>query len=186
MFDLWETIERLLESKSDSLLQVLTAPVDFQEVRFLSSLNGSDNLVESLQVHNGQRNGLIPLIDPWILLKADQIEKENIRLNKLFLNPDEPFDDEIGTEAIGPVKPDLWNQAWFPFAADGSGNYLCVDCDPPSGGIAGQVILWASDPPYVEVIAPSYRAWLEQFASDLEAGKYKWDTEDESWSRVDN
>jgi cell wall assembly regulator SMI1 len=60
-----------------------------------------------------------------------------------------------------------------------------VDYDPAEGGTIGQIILWASDPPYVKVIAPSYRAWLEQFATDLEAGKYKWDDHDESWARVE-
>jgi cell wall assembly regulator SMI1 len=83
------------------------------------------------------------------------------------------------------VKEDIWNSRWIPFASDESGNFLCVDYDPAKGGDIGQVILWASDPPYVEVIAPSFRAWLEQFANDLEAGKYKWDAEDESWSRVE-
>jgi hypothetical protein len=38
-------------------------------------------------------------------------------------------------------------------SADDMGNFLCIDCDPDEGGNVGQVILWASDPPYVEVIA---------------------------------
>jgi cell wall assembly regulator SMI1 len=79
-----------------------------------------------------------------------------------------------------------WNWAWIPFAADGAGNLLCLDLDPDKGGEIGQVILWASDPAYVEVIAPSYRAWLEQFASDLEAGKLHWDAENDDWFRVDS
>jgi cell wall assembly regulator SMI1 len=43
---------------------------------------------------------------------------------------------------------------------------------PTSGGSIGQIILMWHDDDTRTLIAPSFRAWLNQFADDLEAGKY--------------
>jgi cell wall assembly regulator SMI1 len=187
MIELWSRIEEKLNSKSTSLTQVLSEPaLPNENLSHLLGFNsGILDLNDSLQVHDGQKHGLLPLVEPWILLKSKQIIEQRNRLIKLFLDSNN-FDIDAEVETIGFVKPDVWNRNWIPFAADGAGNFLCVDCDPDKGGEIGQVILWASDPPYVEVIAPSYRAWLEQFVSDLEAGKFKWDTENDEWFRVDS
>jgi cell wall assembly regulator SMI1 len=40
----------------------------------------------------------------------------------------------------GPVKRDLGNRKWVPFAHDFSGNVICFDHDPSPGGRVGQVI----------------------------------------------
>jgi cell wall assembly regulator SMI1 len=47
-----------------------------------------------------------------------------------------------------------------------------LDLDPAPGGVAGQVIQHWHDDASQELLAPSYRAWLEAFADALDAGEY--------------
>ncbi len=184
MFTLWSRIETALKKQASETIKELAPPATNDILNQLQQKMGvmASELIESLRIHDGQNHGYHALSYPWQLLNSDDIQENAKRLLELF--PVEEYPD--GRTAYGFVKEDIWNEKWIPFASDESGNFLCVDYDPAEGGDIGQVILWASDPPYVEVIAPSYRAWLEQFANDLEAGKYKWDTEDNSWSRVED
>jgi cell wall assembly regulator SMI1 len=130
-----------------------------------------------LSIHNGQ-DGRFQLVAPWELIPIDGIILEAQQMHQVFSD-----DTENSVETRGAVKSMLWNTAWIPFASDNAGNFYCLDLDPAPKGNYGQVILWASDPPYVEVIAPSYRAWLEQYQSDLEAGKFVWNNLENEWSR---
>jgi cell wall assembly regulator SMI1 len=62
------------------------------------------------------------------------------------------------SERRGPVRPA--STEWIPFAKDFAGNFLCVDRDPESGGIEGQVIEAAYDDGRLQVVAPSLAAFL--------------------------
>jgi cell wall assembly regulator SMI1 len=181
MQNTWKVIDEWLERnaprvQNDLLPGASKAEINTTETQIELLL--PEDFKTSVLIHNGQ-DGRFRLVEPWELIPIDGIASETERMNTIFNNPDDP---EIETR--GAVKPILWSRSWIPFAADGAGNLLCLDLDPAEGGETGQVILWASDPPCVEVIAPSYRAWLKKFAFDLEAGKYKWGAENEEWSRV--
>ncbi len=187
MNDLWLKIELRLQQLAPRVRDVLGPPASDSDLEGLLVLDESDSpaLSNSLRIHNGQKHGLLPVVEPWILLTAKQITDEHTRLTKSLLeNAD--IDPNLGSERRGFVKADVWNKRWIPFATDGSGNYLCVDLDPDVGGTVGQVIQWAADPPYVEVTAASFRAWLETFEADLERGLYEWENASESWSRVED
>ncbi len=181
MISIWQRIESFLENTSSELIESLAGPSENLSIENIfneKSIIPTDFL-ESLGIHDGQSYNYHALVYPWRLLPEREIIENISRLEADFL------DDSLdGFEARGSVKPMNWNTLWIPFAADDSGNYLCVDYDPEPEGNLEQVILWASDPPYVEVISPSYRAWLEHFAADLESGKFKWDAENNEWSRV--
>ena len=182
MVELWKKIEIILGRIAPEALEELASPSTNDAVNQLEQQIGSESsdLIESLRIHDGQRFGYHSLADPWRLMQVEEIVRQSQHLTSLFSTAE--FED--GREARGPVKPEVWLSAWFPFAADNVGNYLCADFAPDQGGRVEQVILWAADPPYVEVVASSYRAWLEQFATDLETGKFIWDAETSSWSRV--
>jgi cell wall assembly regulator SMI1 len=183
MEEIWINITRLINQLAPQLVEELNSGASDNNIERLEEALGlfPEQLVQSLRIHDGQLYGIYPLMTPWRLCMHEEIIKNTQRLREQF-----PYEDfEEGQEARGPVKSDVWNQSWVPFASDDMGNYLCIDLDPPDEGHQEQVILWASDPPYVEVIAPSYRVWLEQFANDLKSGKYKWDQENSEWSRVE-
>ena len=181
MQNIWNTIDRWLETNAPRVLSDLLSGASEAEIASLETQMEvllPDDFKTSALIHNGQ-DGRFRLVGPWELIPIDGIAPEAEQMNGIFKNS-----ENFEIETRGAVKPNQWNDAWIPFAADGAGNLLCLDLDPDEGGKTGQVILWASDPPYVEVIAPSYRAWLEQFAIDLEAGKFKWDAENDEWLRV--
>ncbi len=183
MNNLWERIQNSLEAKSArAVVDDLNSGANPDEIAELTRrFDGKtiDELASYLRIHDGQ-DGRFDLIRPWQLLSAQSIESEIELMSETF-----PDGEQKDIEAIGPVKPVLWNRAWLPFASDGAGNLLCIDLDPDDGGTNGQVIQWAADPPYVEVIAPNLQAWFEEFAVDLERDLYAWDGQNESWSRVD-
>jgi hypothetical protein len=72
-----------------------------------------------LRIHNGQKYGYYALSYPWQFLNSESIQENANRLFNLF--PIEEFTD--GKTAYGPVKEDVWNQKWIPFASDESGNF---------------------------------------------------------------
>jgi cell wall assembly regulator SMI1 len=182
MNNLWQRIQNALEAKAaGAVLNDLNPAANPDRIAELTRQFGvqpTEELTSYLRIHDGQ-DGRFDLIVPWQLLSVESIESEIELMNETFRDRE---DEEI--DAIGPVKPVLWNRAWIPFASDGAGNLLCIDLDPDDGGDDGQVIQWAADPPYVEVIAPSLQGWLEAFALDLERDLYNWNDKDESWSRI--
>jgi cell wall assembly regulator SMI1 len=184
--EIWKQIEIWLNTNAPQVMNDLYPGASVFEIKNLEKFvefQLSESLKESLRIHNGQ-DGRFRLVYPWEIFPTDGILLEIQRMNSDFLEELRSNNVELedGLETRGSVKSTIWNDKWIPFS---SGNLLCIDNDPAEGGRIGQVILWAADPPYVEVIAPSYRTWLGQFANDLEGGKYKWDAEDESWSRVE-
>jgi cell wall assembly regulator SMI1 len=70
------------------------------------------------------------------------------------------------------VRQRWWDRAWIPIAADGTGDLLAVDLNPPAAGAHGQVVLFQHDTPYREVVAADVGLWLKQIAELLESGAY--------------
>jgi cell wall assembly regulator SMI1 len=75
-------------------------------------------------------------------------------------------------ETGGGVVRDWWHPKWIPLTSDGCGNSHCLDLNPGPTGAVGQIIIMWHDDPSRPVEAGSFRIWLEQFATDLESGKY--------------
>jgi cell wall assembly regulator SMI1 len=79
----------------------------------------------------------------------------------------------------GPVRAEWWSPRWFPVTWDGGGDHLCIDMDPAQGGVAGQVIYFSHEVGPMGVVATGWRAYLEGYASDLEAGRLRFDEDGE-------
>lgn len=69
-----------------------------------------------------------------------------------------------------------WHQGWFPFAGDGSGNYVCVDTEGVAGGKPGQIIWHWHDDEEREILTDSLAEWVEAV---LEQYRAKIDDEDD-------
>lgn len=87
------------------------------------------------------------------------------------------FADDTPKSAKG-IREDWWNVNWIPFAANGGGDYFCIDLAPAVGGTKGQVISHNHETGEHKKIARSLRVWLHQLAYDLRDGKHTYD-EDE-------
>jgi len=54
---------------------------------------------------------------------------------------------------------------------------ICLDFDPAPGGAVGQMIVFWHVHSERKVLAPNFRTWLADFATDLEQGKYVVDSD---------
>ncbi len=79
------------------------------------------------------------------------------------------------------IQPVFVSQRWLPFAADISGNYLCLDFDPTPVGTLGQIVEFNHEAEGQRCLAPSFRVWLEMIVGDLETGRLVWNTELEGY-----
>jgi cell wall assembly regulator SMI1 len=55
------------------------------------------------------------------------------------------FRDAKVRQTRGPVRAHWWNRRWLPIASTSSGDFSCVDLDPDSGGLVGQIIAFWHD-----------------------------------------
>ena len=72
----------------------------------------------------------------------------------------------------GPIRKKWFTRKWLPVLDARTGDYVCIDLDPPRGGKRGQLITWSHDGGPAEVIAPSLPALLDAFVTELVAGRY--------------
>lgn len=66
----------------------------------------------------------------------------------------------------GPVKPARWLPLWIPILKKNK-EYVCIDFDPAPEGLSGQIIEIDWEGCAVEVIASSYRTFLEKVVAQL-------------------
>lgn len=89
-------------------------------------------------------------------------------------------DGALGGEPACPeaIKKVWWNLSWIPFTHNGGGDHHCVDLDPAKSGTAGQVIQFNHEVGAHSVLAPDFGMFLDNFARDLERGRYRFDEAD--------
>jgi cell wall assembly regulator SMI1 len=176
--DPWRRIEAWLAERARFVLDTLNPGTTVEAIQAIeTSLRVGplpDDFVQSWRIHDGQHwNTSLPLIAGWLgsysLLSLDRIES---RYDSASVLLSEEFNTLRGTPH-GLVRPDWWNPRWVPVAGNASGDAICLDLDPPPGGVVGQVIEFLHDEKDRTVLAPSLGAWLEEFATELEGGEYK-------------
>jgi molybdopterin molybdotransferase len=131
------------------------------------------DLRDLLARHDGSSGARI-LPEEWALLPAAEVAEEHAAWAALRLA--EFLPEGLGCDPVGAIRADEWvRPGWIPFAANGMGDFLCLDMDPAPGGTEGQVITLWHDDARREVLAPSLPAWLSDRATDLRAGRLVWD-----------
>lgn len=96
-------------------------------------------------------------------------------LQKSFDAKSERVIEWLGHQAsvpAGAIHCTYAHPCWLPLVTDGSGNNISVDLAPGPAGRWGQIILCGRDFDTKYVVAPSWAAFLAQFADDLENGKH--------------
>lgn len=122
--------------------------------------------------HDG--SGVAMVVPDFVLLPARGIAQEWRCWEDLRISEFDPAG--LDCTPVGPVRGDSWwRPGWVPFAADGSGNFLCLDIDPAPGGAHGQVIAMYHDDDRRAVLAPSLDRWLMDLAADAREGRIGWD-----------
>lgn len=125
----------------------LTLPVDYKN---------------SILIHDGQSGELF--LFGWRLWSLDEVVQNSIENKKI---KDECFDNS------GQIKNCIANCNWIYIADNGGSGHLSLDLDPGLKGTVGQVIAIYEDGQ--ELIADSFRSYMEMTVSDIESGKLVWD-----------
>jgi cell wall assembly regulator SMI1 len=186
----WAAIEAWLATNAPSLRKSLRPAAADAAIDKLQSKLGRTlpaDFVESLRVHDGQKSsaddGLMPMADDPILgempscrlLSVAEIAREWAMMKELH---------DMGEFAGQKTRPakgvgrDWWGPGWVPLADNGGGDYFCLDLAPARVGAAGQVIVFFHDMDERPLVAKSFRRWLNELASDFEAGKYTMDDDE--------
>lgn len=171
MAALWKRIETWLVARHPAGVGMLSPPAVAEELRAIEATIGRPVpplLRASLMVHNGESDEPVGLLNGYDLLQTTQIVDEWNTMKDVA----ETWSDEESTaaEPIDGVRPRHWHPGWIPVAADGDGNYFCVDADPAPGGHVGQVIFFDHEEGPSHIAARDIAEWLTEFANELERG----------------
>lgn len=170
----WERVTRWHEAHG--VLKFQLAPgaskAQLAEAELALGIQLPDDVRISWELHNG---GLTD--SAWILTYGDLLPIDRVVAQwNTYLEWQE--DDGWGleedmkpTNIAGAIKPIWWNPRRIA-VTDNSGNGLHLDLDPPTDGVSGQVIFLDHEVGPTVVLAKSWSAFLEQWADELEAGKY--------------
>lgn len=176
---IWHRVEHWLRAHAPEALAELREGVSQGDLERLQLAIGAPlppDFMDFYRVHDGAVGQA--LFGGWELLSVEQALLTRGMMNDLgWGTPELPNEGQ----PHGPVKPLWWSAWWIPILTDASGDMFCVDLQPARGGHVGQLISFVHDSPDRKVVTASLRSWFDEFASDLEAGRYYRDDERFGW-----
>ena len=173
MDEIWNRIEAWLNANAPEVAAGLNPPASPDEladterelgVRFPESVRAS------FLRHDGQSPDSPGLLDGWEWLSLERVRTE-WRVWKELLDDGTFAESESDADGLQ-VQREWWHPAWIPLTYSGSGDHHCVDLAPGPLGTPGQIIEMWHDEGSRGVVAPSFEAWLADFANELEAGEF--------------
>jgi len=162
-------------------LRSLAKPAAMAAISNLEALIGVElpvDFKQSLAIHDGQQPGAevgeFPGFYPnddtgsYYLMGCKAIVRDWKMLRSVKKCGD--FDGRKADPEPG-VKDVWWDTLWIPFAANGGGDYLCLDLAPATHGTIGQVIGVMHDAAGRRICAKSFGEWLEMRAIEISQGE---------------
>jgi cell wall assembly regulator SMI1 len=191
MQEIWARIESWIRRNAPQVLDVLhpgASDVQIAELEEVLSIEFPEDFKASYRLHNGQSTYGYGLINGCELLSLERIRDEWQVWKTLLESGTFQTEDgqDQGCEPAPGVCNVWWHPKWIPFTYDGGGNHDCLDLNPTESGTAGQIITMWHDEPAREIVAPSFQAWLNQYAESLEAGRLVFSEEYNGIVDVDN
>ncbi len=174
---IWNRIDIWLAANLPEVLNSLQPGSTDQAISETEAFLGvtfPSDIRDSYKIHDGQLSESPGFLGGWEFLSLDNIRDQWNVWKELL---DDGAFEGLKSEPNGPIQDDWWDPKWIPLTYDGSGNHHCLDLNPAQGGDLGQIITMWHDDPTRSMVASSFRAWLEQFAHDLEIGEYVYSTE---------
>jgi cell wall assembly regulator SMI1 len=171
----WRRIERWLEAQQEGLSAKLAPGTTVEELDAAERKLGirlPEDVRESYLRHDGEQR-FLGLFVGWSQLSLRDVQREWA------------FErwEERAPRSRGPVKALSWSSRWIPVLANGAGDFLCVDLEPPEAGTPGQLISVYHDDPERIRMTRSFTSWLTRFADRLESGEYAYDEDQGIHSR---
>ena len=170
--DIWEAYKVQVKLKLPEADFKFNPPANLKEVsQWEQVLKQSlpTELLELYKIGNGQAEDGQSIIKGFTMMKivnaARQWQLVENKIAKI----------KIPDEVKGPVKQEIWNNKWIPFASDPGGNFLCIDLDPDTGGHGGQIVAIYFEAGIREVVAPSVKEYFSQSEAGLKSGELGFD-----------
>jgi cell wall assembly regulator SMI1 len=169
---IWSDIEQWYSNHAANLLEDLNNGISDQVLTEFESQTGltiPEDYKTSLKIHNGDvyfhsycYQSLEGVLKSWLLMKQ-QVEAGAFEGRQIF---------NEGEEVIQNI---WWCSRWIPFAEDSGGNFICIDLEPASQGIVGQIIKMEVNAGPVATEYESFFEWLKSYRDDLYKGLYEVD-----------
>lgn len=176
MEHVWKRIEDWLQAHAPEALAGLNGPASLEQIEHAEHALGvrlPDDVRAAYLRHNGQDPDAPLVLLGWEFLSLEEVVAQWSIWKDLL---DSGTFDTAQSNADGHlVKQDWWNAAWIPFTHNGGGDHLCIDLDPGTEGVAGQIIEMWHDEGSRPVLAPSFEAFLSAYVDSLDAGDYLFD-----------
>lgn len=177
MQEIWVRIESWMRANAPKVFDVLqpgASDAQITELEDFLSIQFPEDIRSSYRIHNGQSTYDYGLVNGREFLSLERI-KDEWQVWKELLDSG-TFQAEDGQDQGSGPAPGIcnvwWSSKWIPLTYDGGGNHDCLDLNPAEGGTVGQIITMWHDDAEREIIAPSFREWLEQYAEGLESGQF--------------
>lgn len=176
MQEYWTRWENWMRQHAPKLLNVLNPGVPYGSLESLEKLTETvlpADFKAFYAIHDGQQKARPGLIDGDQLLPVEEITNKWHYWHDLIASGTFTYNDEpIASEPDTGIRADWWNPHWIPITADGFGNFLCIDLDPAPEGNYGQIITLWHDDGHREIVARSFREWINNYLDALEKGDY--------------
>jgi cell wall assembly regulator SMI1 len=131
-----------------------------------------DDLIQYIQFTDGETPTSAGMIGNWRLMPLLEIQAAWGLLTKLA---EKGAFSEQTPEKSPYIQQAWWHPSWIPVVTNDTGDYFCLDTDPPDHNRLGQVFLYLQNQPQRPLIAGSLAAWFDRIARDLADGLYSFD-----------
>lgn len=178
MNEIWDRIEAWLAEHAPAVLAGLNGPASEQEIDATERALGvtlPEDVRATYRRHNGSNKDGAALFDYWGFMPLASIQDISKILNDLRTRGD--FDGYQNDGNASVMSREWWNPKWVPFAANGSGDHICIDLAPGPRGHLGQVVEWIHDAAERPIRARDLRTFFSTFAKELKRGEYVYDPE---------
>lgn len=154
---LLDRLEHWLAAHRPRLLQALRPGANEVELHQMQAQTGVETpaaLRTLLSWHNGQGEEFAGRFEEdWLLMGTEEIVAAR-----------KDLDRGAGGNGAG----NGWQPMWIPFLDDDAGDYLCLDTSLPDAPVRE----FSAGNKESPAIAPSLKAWLEDFVTAVEQGQY--------------
>ncbi len=173
--EIWKKIDKWLAETATAVFDGLAQRAESQDVSPLENEVGfaiPDHLRQALSVHDGESEDEAWVFANWALLSALEIADFHARENQRQIEQ-----STVTVDSDARIQSIVWANGWVPFAYDGSGGFLAVDCCPTSCGQSGQIIRTAHDDGNGWV-ASSLEGFLVRFYDALDGNKFEYEDDE--------
>ena len=147
-------------------------PTALEYFREKSGLTLPSDLIQYLQITDGETFTSAGMIGNWRLMSLLEVQAAWGLLGKLA---EKGAFSELTPEKSPYIRQAWWHPSWIPICTNDTGDYFCLDTDPPDPNRFGQVLLYLKNRPQRPLIASSVSTWFGFIMRDLKAGLYTFD-----------